>query len=375
MMFAFAARYQDGVLFWIEVSPSHLDPPKRLLQLRANPHFLRWIEASPSDRKEFTRRKMALTLKRLGVRDWTQVERLVDAISLAEEAVHSLWNETVGEHAPQHLLTTFKELETDGIPAAILRRELLSLGVFRSPLDWIEVMNKNVLTFLKRLLHVKSLRTYVVWELAMHFTSCGPNSRLRHRVYNLSRDHDSFRCTEDVTGLAAHAASLYAALDQGAERQLTLLVHDIRNAIMRSINSASWLTAGDRDRMIKTLIHVRISHGFPARFQSLESLNSYYSYLPNLTGNLWRDYYNAASASWLKSLDGTAAAFPLLSAGTNVLTGKGFIFIPAEIVWQQLLVNRASFRFGSLGFAAATFIAASTRFGNAREAMCARGMC
>ncbi|CAN7995230.1 unnamed protein product, partial [Ixodes hexagonus] len=353
-MFRLAARYQDGILFWLDASPSQLEETERILQLKPNPHFLRWVTTKSSGTGEFTGRKMALTLAGLGVHDWSKVERLVGSILLAEAAVHSLWNETARERGPQHLLTTFRDIEADiGIPVTFLLGELASLGVFRSPLEKVEVVDKNILTFLKRVLQVHNLQPYLVWEFAMHFASCGPHSRLRHQVLNFSRDNDCFRCTEDVTGLAAHATPLYAAFNKDSDYKLNLLLHEMRNAIIRSINSAWWLPAGDKDRMIKTLVHVKFVHGFPSTFQNLSSLNAYYSYLPNSTGNLWRDYYNAASASWLKCLDGSANPFPLLSAGTNVLSADGTIFIPAGMVWQPLFHGAASIpaKFGSLGYA------------------------
>lgn len=353
LMMRLASQYQDGVLFWVDVGFSTSEHGKRPLVLKPNPHLERWVTAKTSLRHRRAEVSHALTGI---VADKENYSDVVKTIVEVDKEVHRLWKATIQIGSLRTKLTKLSELNYYTIPYGILLKRIEDIGNFDIATDVIEVAGEELLSFLTLVLHIKFLQPYLVWEFVRHLSSSAITSALdAQETSNVKwiRKDACFKCIEDVTGLAAHAPFLFKHLQSDVQYKLTEFLYQMKNSLMASLSSTDWLTADRKDAMIRKLFKFPIVRGFPAVIDSAEKVDRYYSFLPNLTGNFWVDYYAAAASSWRKTLTGSSIPFPLLPTVPNVLTYNGTIFISAAMLMPPFFVARGptSVTYASLGFA------------------------
>ncbi|KAH6929213.1 hypothetical protein HPB50_024429 [Hyalomma asiaticum] len=352
-----AARYQDGVLFWLDAAGPRPGESKRRLLVRPNRQFLQRAELSDSLSGQRRLRRWASSA-RGGATDFSRtaddgstVNDNTESILTGMTNVKMLLRQAGNLQVYTPELVAVAELDQYGLSSTVLIRELNRDGgsTFSSN-DTVEVPNNAMLPFLSKVLSLTNIKPYLAWEFLRHRTACFASSRSQEWTLTDS----CFDCVERVAGLAAHAPFLYISSEVESQAKVTVFLTTLKNLVVTSVGNAKWLSPTQQQLMLERLYNIHFTIGVPARKNSAALLNDHYDYLPAATGDFARDFAEATHATWNATLRRTSGPlFPLLSAFPNVLTAKGSAYIPAVALVPPLFSYgiAAHANFGFLGVA------------------------
>lgn len=348
-----AARYQDGVLFYLDVGSSKGLDGRPRLAMKVNPHLGRSIAA------KMTSHGVAGNHSRVEhFREWiVNTDETRSAVHTTEadhteSEIFQLWMATIGNGTAWSQTLNVEDLGTYGIPPDVFLSELQAVNLSIESSNEIEVMDHRVLTFVQGAVRMYSPQVYIIDEFLKHMGDFASYAR-RGLASHLSRNEVCFQCVQRATGLAAHAPFLFSVLSEASRRVLNTLLDQIVRELTRNINSVTWLSAPQKETLLKHLNDIKFVIGFPKQLDNMSKLEDYYSFLPNPTGNFFVDYHRTALASRSKALGNATVEFPLLASVPNVLSGKGTVFISAAALLPPLFDHQGltAVNFGSLGWA------------------------